>query len=341
MNWTVLAVDDQPANLRLVEACLLPEGYRVLRAGDGQTAFELCRSERPDLVLLDLLMPGLDGFQLLHEFRRVAPDLPVIIVTALADRDTKLRGLAEGASDFLVKPVDRAELLLRVRNLLRIKELASALARESFQRTLRQEVEARQSEIARELHDTVGSSLTAASLLLETVRSQGIDPAVRDLVSTVQQQVQDASERVRQISRGIMPAGLEAGAFVQALEQFAEEISGVQGVECRVACRGDLSQVPASTGAHLYRIVQEAAANALRHGRASRIHVSIVQRENLFRLTVSDNGAGCDAESATSTPHGLGLRSIRARASAIKGEFLLRVRPAGGCKVQVCWPRQP
>jgi signal transduction histidine kinase/FixJ family two-component response regulator len=124
---TILLVDDEEANLDLLEALLHQGGYRSLvRVGDAREAVPLWESARPDLVLLDLHMPHRTGFQVLEDIRaRVAEDdfLPVLVLTADATWAAKRQALGQGAQDFLTKPFNNAEVLLRVRNLLRTRIL--------------------------------------------------------------------------------------------------------------------------------------------------------------------------------------------------------------------------
>ena len=120
---TILIVDDQPINRRVLEALLAPEGYTTLSVGSGQEALDLIARRAPDLILLDVMMPGIDG----HEVTRRLKDdpstssIPIIMVTAVIGRESRLAALAAGAEEFLTLPIDRAELWLRVRNLLRLK----------------------------------------------------------------------------------------------------------------------------------------------------------------------------------------------------------------------------
>ena len=134
-----------------------------------------------------------------------------------------------------------------------------------------------------------------------------------------------------------MPAGSEGGVLQQALEHFAQDLSAIAGVRCSVAQRGDFGDVPAQVGGHLYRIVQEATHNALRHGQATRIRITLARAGPACRLTVRDNGRGADFGIAARTSPGLGLRSMQARAAAIGGQLALTSAPGGGGRVQVCW----
>ena len=119
----ILVVDDTPANVRLLEAILVPRNYVVLTAASGREALDLVASEGPDLVLLDILMPEMDGYEVCRRLRDDAATsaLPIVMITASGAQE-KVKALEVGADDFIAKPYDQAELLARVRSLLRIKE---------------------------------------------------------------------------------------------------------------------------------------------------------------------------------------------------------------------------
>lgn len=119
---TVLIVDDEPGGRETLEALLLREGYELLFAASGQEALEKAARHLPDLVLLDVMMPGMDGFEVCRRLRADArlADIPVILVTALDDRDSRLEGIEAGADDFISKPFDRVELRARVRTIVRL-----------------------------------------------------------------------------------------------------------------------------------------------------------------------------------------------------------------------------
>lgn len=206
-----------------------------------------------------------------------------------------------------------------------------------FNEAVTYEVERRQAEIARELHDSVGASLAAVSLLLGGARSLSSAP-VLPLLNRAQAQIQDTVEQVRKISRGILPAGTDPGALLSALEQFAHDLCAVSDISCTVRGRGNLREIQAATGTHLYRIVQEAATNAMRHGKATSLRITLVRAGETYRLTVSDNGTGCDFANPAAPRAGVGIRSMHARARTIGGAVRIGPRPGGGCRVRVTWP---
>jgi len=129
MTARVLVVDDITANVKLLEARLSAEYFDVLTAGSGQEAIDICERERVDVVLLDVMMPGMDGFETcrLLKTNPKTHHIPVVLVTALDQVPDKVRGLEGGADDFLTKPVDEIALITRVKNLARLKTLTDEM----------------------------------------------------------------------------------------------------------------------------------------------------------------------------------------------------------------------
>ena len=120
----VLIVDDERRNRDLLEVMLSAEGYDIATAEGGTEALRMVAERRPDLVLLDVMMPGMNGYEVAAALKLdpVTAQVPIILVTALDDRNSRIHGLSAGAEEVLTKPVSRHELCLRVRNLLRLME---------------------------------------------------------------------------------------------------------------------------------------------------------------------------------------------------------------------------
>jgi DNA-binding response OmpR family regulator len=131
MKTKILVVDDEIRYVRLMEANLLSEGFEVIKATSGQEAVDAVSQQRPELVLLDVMMPGIDGFEACERIREFS-SVPIIMVTAKGEERDRVKGLDVGADDYIVKPYSASELLARVRAVLR----RSQLSKDNFQQTI-------------------------------------------------------------------------------------------------------------------------------------------------------------------------------------------------------------
>ncbi len=155
-------MDDRIENIDLLEAYLAPEGYEVVQATNGFETLEKIDSGTIDLVLLDVMMPGMDGFEVTRRIRHEKKNmlLPIILVTALRESEDRIKGIDSGCDDFISKPFDKVELLARVRSLLKVKAYNDLLG------TYRQELEA---GIAARTAELTGAFETIKSASLETI----------------------------------------------------------------------------------------------------------------------------------------------------------------------------
>jgi cyclic di-GMP phosphodiesterase len=158
----ILIVDDEEINLRILINYLVPEGYDIATAGNGEEAVGTSKDYMPDLIVLDIIMPVMDGYEACNLIR-VDPqtkNIPIIMVTALHDRESKLKGLEAGANEFLSKPIDKAELIIRVRNLLKIKAFEDFMFRHN--QILQEEVRERTQEVRNISNEMVRKLMAAA-----------------------------------------------------------------------------------------------------------------------------------------------------------------------------------
>ena len=152
----VLVVDDTPQNIKLLADVLQVKGYAVTTAGNGRDALARVTSDAPDLVLLDVMMPDMTGYEVCRRIRAdpVTALLPVVMVTSLDPHEERINGIEAGADDFLSKPINQPELFARVRSLLRVKALQDEVARQAealkaFNAELEQRVESQVAELGR------------------------------------------------------------------------------------------------------------------------------------------------------------------------------------------------
>lgn len=220
-----------------------------------------------------------------------------------------------------------------------LQERSEALARltRDFDLSLLQQMESWQAQVGRELHDSVASSLGGVSLLVEAVREEVHPGTGSALLARSQQELRAAAELVRKISRGVMPAGIDPGALLPALERLAEDANVWHGMDCRIVASGDFDGIDPQAANHVYRIVQEAVTNARRHGGARQVTVSLRQTDTGHEALIADDGSGGAFAQAGDTHSGVGLRSMRARAEAIRGQVRFGRTPEGGCLVHLRW----
>ena len=179
---TILVVDDTPANVKLLSDLLTVKGYQVATAASGEEALARVATDRPDLVLLDVVMPGMSGYDVCRQIRADAQNgiLPVVMVTALDPAGERIKGLEAGADDFLTKPINIAELLARVRSLLRIKQLYDTVEAQSGQLAeLNRTLEARVAEQVGQLERLSRLKRFFSPQLAEAIVSGGADDPLR------------------------------------------------------------------------------------------------------------------------------------------------------------------
>jgi len=159
----ILIVDDQPLTRELMTLVVHAQGYKTLIAESGAEALALAAKRPIDLVILDVMMPGMDGFEVARRLKNAerTRGVPIVMVSALDDHQSRIAGLAAGADDFLTRPVDRIELKVRVQNLLRMKRYQDQLAEQNA--VLERKVELRTTELERSNRETIHTLIRASA----------------------------------------------------------------------------------------------------------------------------------------------------------------------------------
>lgn len=354
----ILIVDDTPNNLRLLSAMLTEQGYEVRSVASGSAALMGVQAQPPDLILLDINMPGMNGYEVCQRLK-AAPNtdkIPVIFISALNEIFDKVKAFSTGGVDYITKPFQVEEVLVRVENQLTFcrlqaqlqaqnsrlqqaeAELLKALAQE---RSLNQRIEEmatleERNRIAHDIHDSLGHSLVALNIQMETALAlwqDDPDQAYTFLVEA-KQLGSGALQAVRQSVSAIRSDPLQGQALSGAIATLIQEFQRTTGV--LPTCHINLSQ-PLSNQVNtvVYRIVQEGLTNICKHAEATAVQIQLQTTASDLLLTIQDNGKGFWI---VQNGIGFGLQGIRERTTALGGELEITSELGAGCRITARFP---
>ncbi len=330
MNSKVLIVDDDPTALTTMEAILTGDGYQLDYAASGSAALEKAELLQPDLILLDVMMPGMSGFEVCRRLRATPKlaEVPIIILTALDDRASRLQGIEAGADDFLIKPVDRQELRLRVRTILRLDRYRTlSIQRENLRKMAEHVVNAQEQErkrLSRELHDDLGQALIAHMLRLQNLRAE-IPALSENIIKELENLIADTSQtinKMRQLAQDMRPTMLDTLGLKTTLQNHCREYSIRAGLPVTLEIDEKLPELPDIYSITLYRFLQETLTNVIKHSKAKHVWVELTLDELEIALTVQDNGIGFTIDEQT-TAKGIGLTGLRERLLLVGGKLIV------------------
>ena len=353
----VLVVDDQPSNLRIISALLSRQGYAVTTAESGEDALRALEQQAPDLLLLDMMMPGMDGFDLLREMGENPEwsSLPVVFLTAAHDRDLLLRAFDAGAVDYVTKPFMPEELLARVQAHIGLK-----LTRDRLERVARERQEL-VNLVAHDLKNPLTSIFFASDLL---ITGQTREDRVPRYLQMVRDSAEDALGYIRRYLETQASARSQAEAepgqaCLRDLVQWIEQRYALQledrGAQLRIA------PVDASVSVRidplvLRQVCENLISNAIKYAPGSDIELSVhVSAPGFRQLRVEDRGPGIPKgqQSALFTPFfrirtgdqatdaastGLGLSLARQIIGTMGGELRYEDREGGGARFVIDLP---
>lgn len=296
----ILVVDDQPANLRAVSALLTRHGYAVVTADSGEKALGLAAEVRPDLMLLDMMMPGMDGFALLLQIKQddALRRVPVVFLTAAQERELLVRAFDAGAVDYVTKPFMPEELIARVSAHVGLK-----LARDRLERVARE----RQELVNLVAHD-LKNPLTSVLFASDVLRSDGARPErVPRYLQMIHESAQDALGYIKryletqaaQAGRDGHAPDPQAQAAWSDLLQWLEERYALQlesrGLRLNIAGAGEGAHA-AMDGLVLRQVIENLVTNAMKYAPASDIDLSVRSGSpGYWQLRVEDRGPGIPA----------------------------------------------
>ena len=359
MNASVLIVDDEEMGRDTLEALLTNEGYDLSFAAGGMQALEKAKKILPDLILLDVMMPDIDGFEVCRRLRSNVDmaEVPIILVTSLDDSDSRMIGIDAGADDFISKPFDRIELRSRVRTITRLNRYRKILTEQQERKRAEREVhilstklldaqEAENKRIAGELHDSLAQSLAAIAVGVENAIAQieqNRAKEVVELLGTLTKMSRDAIEEVRRISMNLRPAILDDLGILATISWLCREFQAVCP-RARIHKKIGVKEngVPQNLKTVIYRVLQESTRNITRHSNARHVRLALTEANGRLVLSVQDDGVGFNPKEARvvdNSPGGLGLISMKERVELSGGRFALDSVLGRGTTITASWPR--
>jgi signal transduction histidine kinase len=304
-SMKLLLVDDEPRNLDVLEGLLAPLGHEIERADRGRTALASIETSPPDLVLLDLMMPEMDGIDVLLHIRAMTggADVPVVLVTAHADREHRLRGLEAGADDFLEKPVDGALLLARVQTLLRLKAARDELKTSHLELVERHQALLQLQREQRELTEFIVHDLKTPLAIVCTNLSFSlgeVDTGTPDLVDALDEANEAAGRLRRMIEDLLAVSRLEQSNFPIRVESLpVTPLLGEIASQARRRATERGISILAPTGplvtanadaSLLRRVLENIVDNSLRYTPASGTVALEAVGNHQVRIAVSNSG---------------------------------------------------
>jgi signal transduction histidine kinase len=341
---TILIVDDDPTARETLLAMLEGEGYDLQQAKDGIQALRMLEQIQPDLILLDVMMPRMDGFEVCRRIRSTPQlaEVPIIMLTALDNRESLVRGIESGADDFLSKPADRRELTARVRTITRLNRYRTLTEQRENIRHMAEHVVAAQEEerqrISRELHDDLGQALTTHLLALRNLQEDLSLPAetMFERLQSLHDQSYEVLVKIRRLARDLRPPVLDALGLKVAMQTYCTEFTRRTHLPVIFEADASLPELQDTYRITLYRILQEALTNIIKHAQASQVWVELSIEDELVNLTVQDNGIGFSEEKPVS--NGIGLEGLRERVTLAGGRLTVSSAPKRGTILSAQFP---
>jgi signal transduction histidine kinase len=326
----ILIVDDNPNNLDVLVTMLRRSGYEVQIALDGQSACQHAEKSPPDLILLDILMPGMDGFETAICLKKIdrLRETPIIFLTAVDDVTQKIKGFEVGGVDYITKPLHIKELLARINTHLTLRKL-------QLQAKHAAAIEER-AHLARELHDSVTQTLYSLTMYADAARlalASNKQDAALEHVNALRGLTREAMRDMRLLVFELRPPILTQEGLIAAIQTRLDSVEARSGYQTTFIVEGK-TQFPPEVETELYRIVQEALNNIVKHAQAQQVTVQLLQDNQYLQLTILDDGQGFDV--ATAQQQGrIGLRSMKERAQKLGGTLIIESTPGRGTTLRV------
>jgi K+-sensing histidine kinase KdpD len=301
----ILVVDDEDRNLRVMEALLAPLEYGVVLAKDGKQALEKVKKFPPDVILLDVMMPGMNGFEVCRRLKQDASTsiIPVIMITSLIDHEDLITGIEAGATDFISKPVDLPVITLKIRNAITTKHLYDQV-QEKFKRI--KELESLKDSLMHMIIHDLRSPLTIMNGNLEFLRSTVIKKLDEEETDCFQDMIQAGQVMTMMVSSVLDINRLENDKFpLTSVKNNLNHLVQETLYQMRTLTKEiKIEFIPWEKNLTLFcdteiikRVIINIVGNAVKYTKSNeRITLSVVQEKTFGKIYIADNGPGIPEE---------------------------------------------
>jgi signal transduction histidine kinase len=331
----ILLVDDQPTKLLAYEAALGELGENLIEAHSGMEALEQLLKNEVALVLMDVCMPGMDGFEtaeMIHQHPRFE-NTPIVFVSGICVTEMdRLKGYRCGAVDYVPVPAPPELLRAKVKTLVDLHRKTRQLESLNAKMTLLQEEERRR--IARDLHDSVGQLLAAISMNHAAVQSESAKLSARaaQCLQENADMVEEVSKQIRTISYLLHPPLLDEAGLEPALRCFVDGFAKRSDIAVNLQISPNLGRLPHEPEICIFRVVQECLTNVHRHSGSRTAAVRVTREKTYVRVEIEDAGKGIPFPASrlgTSAQTGVGVLGMRERLRNLGGTLEVRSNNEG------------
>jgi signal transduction histidine kinase len=329
-SGTVLIVEDNPKNIQVLGTILMDAKYRVAVAQKGAAVFGLIPNVKPDLILLDIMMPEMDGYEVCRRLKAdpATSAIPVIFLTAKAETDDIVKGFDLGGVDYITKPFRAKELLARVKTQISLVRLQTEVLRLVKLDAERQRLREQQ-ELMRDLHDGLGALSANMGLMAARAAREPDIPAKDRLLEQINQLACELGLEVREVINSLESREFCWGDLAHSLRRNAALVMEAAGLKWELCMAGEIpsKELKYSAGISLLRVMREAMHNVVKHARARSVQMQMEFSHERCLIAVQDDGRGFDPEQTE--PAGHGLKNMRDRAREMGGTMQLFASSSG------------
>lgn len=371
-EYDILIVDDTEVNLQYLVKMFTLEGFSVCQASDGIKALNMIEHNPPTLVLLDIMMPKVNGLDICRQIKHneSTKEIPIIFISALNEPESIIKGFEAGAVDYVSKPFKIREVIARVRTHLTLRQLQIQIKNRNLQleKEISERIEAeekltfylerlrnlaahlqdiREDErriISRDIHDDIGQALTGLKIELTMLRNDitdlnlAIPASITEGIDAMMSIIENTVKNVRKLVRSLRPEILDNLSLIDAIKWILEEFAkGNKSIQWNFNGEPGELQFSKDKSTAIFRILQESLHNIHKHSKASVVEVSITKINQIMRMEIVDDGIGF-VEQNLNDRDSFGLISMKERAILLEGEVEIISKPGNGTKIVLSVP---